>query len=107
MMIRLIAIAAATMTNSTGAAMAETDGYVSPDPPPGRTLATNSAGLSSTPTRHELPMRAIVNGHNVQPRGDRLKALGYADLTASEAEEVDRLYRELMPNNLAANRMPS
>jgi hypothetical protein len=49
MMIRLIAIAAATMTISTGAAMAETDGYVSPDPPPGRTLATNSAGLSSAP----------------------------------------------------------
>jgi len=106
-MIRLIAIAAATMTISTGAAMAETDGYVYPDPPPGRMLATSSAGLSSTPTRRELPMRAIVNGHNVQPRGDRLKALGYPDLTSSEAKEVDRLYRQLMANNLIANRMPS
>jgi hypothetical protein len=106
-MIRLIAIAAATMTISTGPAMAETDGYVYPDPPPGRVLATNSAGLSSTPTRHELPMRAIVNGRNVQPRGDRLKALGYSDLTSREAEEVDRLYRELMPNNLVAIRTPS
>src|ERR1700722_15277083 len=105
-MIRLIAIAAATMTISTGAAMAETDGYVYPDPPPGRMLATSSAGLSSTPTRRELPMRAIVNGHNVQPRGGRLKAPGYPDLTSSEAKEVDRLYRQLMPNNLIANRMP-
>ena len=106
-MIRLIAIATATMTIPTGAGMAETDGYVYPDPPPDRVLATNSAGLSSTPTRHELPMRAIVNGRNVQPRGDRLKALGYSDLTSKEAEEVDRLYRELMPNNLVAIRTPS
>jgi hypothetical protein len=105
-MLKLIAIAAAAMTISTGAAMAETDGYVYPDPRSGRVLAP-SAGLSSTPTRHELPMRAIVNGRNVQPRGDRLKALGYSDLTSREAEEVDRLYRELMPNNLVANRMPS
>jgi hypothetical protein len=54
-----------------------------------------------------LPMRAIVNGHNVQPRGDNLKALGYSDLTSQEAEEVDRLYRQLMLNHLVAGRIPS
>ena len=50
----------------------------------------------ATPIRHELPMRAIVQGHNIQPRGDQLKALGYADLTPQQADEVDRLYRQLM-----------
>jgi hypothetical protein len=45
---------------------------------------------------HALPMRAIVNGHNIQPRGDNLNALGYSDLTSQESEEVDRLYRQLV-----------
>ena len=106
-MIRLIAIATATLAISTGAAMAETNGYVNPDPLPGWMLATNSAGSSSTPMRHGLPLRAIVNGHNIQPRGDNLKALGYSDLTSQEAEEVDRLYRQLMINHFVAGRIPS
>jgi hypothetical protein len=59
--------------------------------------------LAAGSMHHELPMRAIVNGHNVQPRGDRLKALGFSELTSQQAEEVDRLYLLLMKNNLAAN----
>jgi hypothetical protein len=68
---------------------------------------SNSAVSSSTPTRYELPMRAIVHGHNVQPRGDRLNALGYSDLTSQQAQEVDRLYRQLMYNSVGANQKPS
>jgi hypothetical protein len=68
---------------------------------------SNSAVSSSTPTRDELPMRAIVHGHNVQPRGYRLNALGYSDLTSQQAQEVDRLYQQLMQNNVGANRKPS
>jgi hypothetical protein len=60
--------------------------------------------LADTPPRQELPMRAIVRGHNVQPRGDQLKALGYSDLTPQQASEVDRLYRELLKNSDAADR---
>jgi hypothetical protein len=41
-------------------------------------------------------MRAIVNGHHVQPRRDCLDALGYSDLSPQEAEEVDRLNRQLL-----------
>ena len=58
------------------------------------------AALADTSACHELPMRAIVNSHNVQPRSDRLKALGYSDLTAQQAEEVDRLYWQLMRNSV-------
>jgi hypothetical protein len=76
-MIRLIAIAAATLAISTNAVMAETN-----------------VNLDST--GHRLPMHAIVNGHNIQPRSDNLKALGYSDLTLQEAAEVDHLYRQLM-----------
>ena len=94
MMIRLIAIAAATLAISTSDAMAETDGDVYRD-----LLALskiNSAGSSGTTMRCELPMRAIVNGHPVQPRRDCLDALGYSDLSPQEAEEVDRLNRQLL-----------
>ena len=76
-MIKLITIAAATLAISTNAVMAETN------------VNLNSTG-------HRLPMHAIVNGHNIQPRSDNLKALGYSDLTLQEATEVDRLYRQLM-----------
>ena len=68
---------------------------------------SHSTVSSRTPTRYELPMRAIVHGHNVQPRGDRLNALGYSDLTSQQAQEVDRLYRQLMQNSVGANRKPS
>ena len=76
MIIRIIAIAAATLAISTCVAMAETGGYVYRDP-----LALpkiNPAGSTGTTVHHELPMRAIVNGHHVQPRRDRLDALGYS-----------------------------
>jgi hypothetical protein len=58
-------------------------------------------------SHHQLPTRAIVHGHNVQPRGDQLKALGYPDLTPQEAEEVDRLYHVLMNSSGGASRAPS
>lgn len=104
MLIKLIAIAAATLAVSTGAGMAKTDGYVKPVPLQ-HSMPTNTAGSSSMPTRHELPMRAVVNGHNVQPRGDRLQALGYSDLTPQEAKEVEQLYQQLMQNYLVAKRL--
>ena len=78
MIIRIIAIAAAALTISTCVAMAEAGGYVDHDP-----LALpriNPAGSTGTTMHHELPMRAIVNGHHVQPRRDLLDALGYSDL---------------------------
>jgi uncharacterized membrane protein len=59
-MIRLIAIAAATLAFSAGAAMAESDCRIYRDPLPRWMPATNFAGWSGTSTRHELPMRAIV-----------------------------------------------
>jgi hypothetical protein len=104
MLIKLTAIAAATLAVSTGAGMAKTDGYVKPVPLQ-HSMPTNTAGSSSMPTRHELPMRAVVNGHNVQPRGDRLQALGYSDLTPQEAKEVEQLYQQLMQNYLVAKRI--
>lgn len=56
---------------------------------------------------YDLPMHPIIEGHNVQPRDDRLKALGYSDLTSKEADEVNRLYRQLMHESVAENRMHS
>jgi hypothetical protein len=77
-MSRLIAIAAATLAISTSAVMAA------------------ESNVNLDPTGHRLPMHAIANGHNIQPRSDNLKALGYSDLTLQAAEEVDHLYRQLM-----------
>ena len=54
----------------------------------------------ATPIRHKLPMRAIEHGHNVQPRGDQMEALGYFELTPHETDEVDRLYQEIMKNSV-------
>ncbi len=47
----------------------------------------------------ELPMRAVVNGHPVQPTESQLLALGHPDLTKSQAKEVTSLYHQLMQNN--------
>lgn len=105
MMIKLIAIAAATLAISTCVAMAETGGYVYRDPL--GLPKINSSGSSGTTRRHELPMRAVVNGHHVQPRRDLLDALGYSDLSPQAAEEVDRLDRQLLQKNVVANRMHS
>ena len=103
-MIRLIAIVAATLAISAGAAMAaESDGGVFRGRLPNSMPMTNSAGSSSEPMQHELPMRAIVSGHNVQPRDDRMKALGYSDLTAEQAADVDRLYRQLIQKHVGVS----
>ncbi len=103
-MIRLIAIATATLAISAGAAMAaETDGGVCCGRLRHSMPTTNSAASSGVPMHHELPMRAIVSGHNVQPRDDRLKALGYSDLTAEQAEYVDREYRQLMQQHVGVS----
>jgi hypothetical protein len=99
MIIRVIAIAAATLAISTCVVMAETGGYVYHDP---------LAMPKIDPTmHHELPMRAIVNGHHVQPRRDLLDALGYSDLSPQAAREVDRLNRQILQKNVVANRMHS
>ena len=65
------------------------------------------AALAGPSACHELPMRAIVNGHNIQPRSDRLNALGYSDLTPQQAEEVDHLFWQIMRNSNRANQTPS
>jgi hypothetical protein len=49
---------------------------------------------------HELPMQPIVNGHHVQPRADRLQALGYSDLTPQQTDEVEHLYQQLLQKSI-------
>lgn len=44
----------------------------------------------------DLPLRAVINGHHVQPRDDQLRAIGHPDVTPAEAAEIDRLYSDLM-----------
>jgi hypothetical protein len=43
----------------------------------------------------EFPSHPIINGHRLQPNNRELRAIGHPDITASEAEEVDRLYQML------------
>jgi len=47
------------------------------------------------PSPRELPFRAIVHGHHVQPREGDLQAIGRSDVTPGEALEIGRLYRQL------------
>jgi hypothetical protein len=68
------------------------------------TLFVGIALASDAPTRLVLPMHAVVRGRNIQPRDDQLKALGYSDLTPQQADEVDRLYRELVKDRGPASR---
>jgi hypothetical protein len=60
------------------------------------TLLVGAAGPNTQAAPHELPMHAIVNGHNVQPRKSELQALGTPDTTSTESAEIDELYRQLM-----------
>jgi len=69
------------------------------------TLKTGVA-VAATSTICELSMRAIVNGHNVQPRADCLKALGRSDLPPQAADEVDRLYQDLMRDSISTEQVP-
>jgi hypothetical protein len=62
---------------------------------------------AGTRAHHVLPMRAIVNGHNLQPREDQLKALGLSDVTPKQADEVDQLYRQLMQSSRVENEIAS
>jgi hypothetical protein len=41
----------------------------------------------------------IQNGHDQQPTQDQLNALGQQDVTANQAQEVDRLYDQLLANS--------
>lgn len=52
-------------------------------------------GAYSDPARTS-PMRSIVNGQRLQPTDRELKAIGAPDVSATQAAEVDRLYRQLM-----------
>ena len=100
MVTRIIAIAAATLVISAYAAMAETCGYVYHD-----ALALpkiNAGSIGSMTMHHQLPTRAVVNSHHVQPRRDLLDALGYSDLSPQAAEEVDRLNRQLLQKSVDA-----
>ena len=49
-----------------------------------------------TDTHHSLPLQAIVDGHHVQPRADRLQHFPITQLGRPAAAEVDRLYDELL-----------
>jgi hypothetical protein len=49
-----------------------------------------------TATDHSLPLRAIVDGHHVQPRADLLEHLAITQLGRPAAAEVGRLYDELL-----------
>ena len=59
-------------------------------------LLLGAAGPNTQAAPHQLPMHAIVNGHNVQPRKSQLQALGTPDTTSTESAEIDELYRQLM-----------
>ena len=65
---------------------------------------SGEVALGGELTCHQLPMRPIVNGHHVQPRADRLQALGYSDLTSQQAEEVERLYQQLLQTSALSAR---
>jgi hypothetical protein len=53
-----------------------------------------TAAVPSAQAR-DLPLHSIVNGNRLQPHESELKALGYSDVTPSQAAEIDRLYRQL------------
>jgi hypothetical protein len=48
---------------------------------------------------NQLRMRAVVNGHPVQPTEGQLQAIGHPDMTTAEAKEVKNIYHQLMQGN--------
>jgi len=62
------------------------------------------AAAAATPTVCALPMRATVNGKRIQPSANCMKAFGRSDLPT--ADEVDRLYEDLMGKSILAERAP-
>ena len=70
-------------------------------------VLSGGIALAGPLARHKFPMQPIVNGHHVQPRGDRLQALGYPDLTPQQAEQVDRLYQQLLQNSAGVTATPT
>jgi len=44
----------------------------------------------------QLPGQSIVHGQRLQPTENDLKSLGLADVSPSQAAEIDELYRELL-----------
>jgi hypothetical protein len=55
---------------------------------------------------NELPMRAVVDGHPVQPTESELQAIGHPDTTTAEAKEINNLYHQLMQSNSANPQRP-
>ena len=67
-------------------------------------LAANAEG---TPLRHGGPW-PIQNGRNHQPTEDQLRALHLEDVTPDQAQEIDRLYDQLLAGSeKVRNRHPA
>jgi hypothetical protein len=59
-------------------------------------LCALTAIMSPCASARELPLRAIIDGHTVQPRESQLQALGRPDLTPRQQQEVEELYQQIL-----------
>src|SRR5690242_11782032 len=48
---------------------------------------------------HKVQFRAIVNGHNLQPRDDQLKSLHINDVSPQDSQTIDLIYQRLLAHN--------